>query len=398
MKKILLILLTSFSHYGFSQDLATGTWRGEIIYDQVTVPFEFVIDKIGGEYNCTIINGEERKRLEVVTVTEDSVWVQLDVFDAELRAKYTSQSMSGNWIKHYRNSKIPFKASLEAPRYSNDLPPNFMIKDPWEVTFSPPNALAYPGVGLWKQTGSRVSGTIMTGVSDFRYFEGIAFGDSIELSSFDGAHAFLLQGVKTAKGWEGAFHFDNSYIEDWSARPNPEANLTDPWELVKVDKGKHRPFFDILSAGSKSNKIDESDFFGKVLVIQLFGTWCPNSLDQSRFLSDWYQKNKDRDVEILAVSYETNFSESYGLSRIESYKKSLDIEYPMVLGGRLSKSQAAIGFPFMKKIEAFPTLVVLDKDGYVRYVHSYFNGPATGKYYDQFVSRFNSIIDELEAE
>jgi len=398
MKRILLILFTGFAFSGFSQELAKGSWHGEILYDQATVPFEFIIDKNGEQFKCMIINGDERKLLDVVTVSGDSIWIQLDVFDAEIRAKFTDQSMTGNWIKHYRKSSIPFQASYGVSRYPNRGRTDVKINEPWEITFTPSHALAYKGVGLWEQTGSKVSGTIMTGVSDFRYFEGVVFGDSIEVSSFDGAHAFLLQGVKTDEGWQGIFHFDNGYTEDWTARSNPEASLPDPWEVVKVDKGKHRPFFDILSAGSKNQNIDESDFFGKVLIIQLFGTWCPNSLDQTRFLYQWYQENSQRDVEILAVSYETNFSEAYGLSRIETYKETLDINYPVILGGRLSKSQAAVGFPFMEKIEAFPTLVILDKDGYVRYVHSYFNGPATGKYYDQFVAQFNNIIDELEAE
>ena len=70
----------------------------------------------------------------------------------------------------------------------------------------------------------------------------------------------------------------------------------------------------------------------------------------------------------------------------------------MVLGGRLSKTGAAMPFPFMERIEAFPTLVILDKSGYVRYVHSYFNGPATGEYYQAFDQRFNEIVDSLLAE
>ena len=75
-----------------------------------------------------------------------------------------------------------------------------------------------------------------------------------------------------------------------------------------------------------------------------------------------------------------------------------EIEYDLILGGRLSKTGAATPFPFMNRIEAFPTLVILDKQGYVRYVHSYFNGPATGEYYRSFDQRFNEIVDLLVAE
>ena len=154
----------------------------------------------------------------------------------------------------------------------------------------------------------------------------------------------------------------------------------------------------MLGAGSGKNAIDPTKYEGKVLIIQLFGTWCPNSHDQTTYLVDWYQKNKEKDIAILASSYEANYSQEYGLERIEKYKSVNGIEYDMVLGGRLSKTAAAIPFPFMEKIEAFPTLVIVDKQGYVRYVHSYFNGPATGSYYTEFDDRFNAIIAELLAE
>jgi len=67
----------------------------------------------------------------------------------------------------------------------------------------------------------------------------------------------------------------------------------------------------------------------------------------------------------------------------------------VVLGGRLSKSQAALAFPFMSKIEAFPTLVIVDKDGFVHSVFNYFNGPATKEYYEAFKEQFGDVVEEL---
>ena len=109
----------------------------------------------------------------------------------------------------------------------------------------------------------------------------------------------------------------------------------------------------------------------------------------------WYNKNQEKNVAILASSYEANYSQEYGLSRLEDYREMNEIPYDLVLGGRLSKTAAAMPFPFMNRIEAFPTLVILDKAGYVRYVHSYFNGPATGDYYQSFDARFSEIIESL---
>jgi len=379
-----------------SQSITTGVWRGIIHYEEQNVPFHFEV-KQSDQLYIEIINGKGRKRVDDVRREKDSLFIKLTPFDAELKVKYTTNSMSGEWRKHYRNSAVPFTATYDKERFDDGEQQPTEVSKKWKMTFNPTAGLAYPAVGLWEQNGSRMTGTVMTGVSDFRYFEGVIVGDSIKASSFDGAHAFLLLGKKEGKQWKGTFYFDNSYSEDWEAQANDNASLPDPWTVVEVNEGEHRPFFDILSAG-EDYTIDESKYSDKVLVIQLFGTWCPNSLDETNYLIDWYRKNDALDVEVLAVSYEANYSQEYGMQRIEEYKEALNIPYDIVLGGRLSKGQAAVAFPFMDKIEAFPTLVIVDKFGFVRYVHSYFNGPATGSYYDDFDKRFNAIIKELITE
>ena len=159
---------------------------------------------------------------------------------------------------------------------------------------------------------------------------------------------------------------------------------------IKPDLGK--------LAALSDQSISSREYEGKVLIVQLMGTWCSNSQDQTRYLTKWISEHPNSDVEILAVNYEANYSVGYGLDRINTYKQRLNIPYKMILGGPLSKTKAAEPFSFMDQILAFPTLVFIDKEGYARYVHSYFTGPATGNYYLDFDRRFNTIVDELSAE
>ena len=118
--------------------------------------------------------------------------------------------------------------------------------------------------------------------------------------------------------------------------------------MVIIDEIKHKPYFDLLGAGSGRNAIDVSQYADKVVIIQVFGTWCPNSFDQTRFLVDWY-KSKNEDVEVVASTYEPNYSKEYGLKRIADYKSNLGIPYDVYLGGQLSKAQAAFSFPFIER-------------------------------------------------
>ncbi|MEQ9467140.1 MAG: TlpA disulfide reductase family protein [Ekhidna sp.] len=400
MKPILSIATLIFCLISNAQLIKSGQWRGTIHYDSANVPFTFEVGYPQGEVpEITIVNGMDRNVIRNAVIEGDSIFIPLDPFDVEIRARYSAMEMNGFYKKYYRDMSIPFSAVFGKPRMvKNSVRPSPMIEGRWAITFSPNSSDMSKGVGLFRTRGNVVTGTIMTQVSDYRFFEGILDGDSIKLSCFDGAHAFAFLGKKMEDGWVGEMVYDNSYSEPWIATYDAEAELADPFGMVKVEPGKEKPYYDLLGAGEGRDAIDPTKYEGKVLIIQLFGTWCPNSLDQTQYLVDWYKKNQERDIAILASSFEANYSQEYGLERLEKYRKINEIPYDMVLGGRLSKTGAATPFPFMQRIEAFPTLVIVDKQGFVRYVHSYFNGPATGEYFKAFDERFNEIIESLLAE
>ena len=401
MKSLLTSYLIFVVIFSQGQILKAGMWTGQIAYDSIQVPITFEIVSMGGEVpEIIFINGQERITIKNAEISGDSLFIPIDPFDVSIQAQFGAMSITGEYVKNYRDDRMLFTARYGGVRFlKKSTKQNVRIEDRWKMTFSPNTPNMSDGVGLFKQMGDRVTGTVISETSDYRYFDGILDDDSIKLSSFDGAHAFMILGKRNGLNeWEGRIIFDNNYEELWTAVYDAEAELTDPFELVKIEQDTHKPYYDLLGAGTGANAIDPLEYEGKVLIIQVFGTWCPNSLDQTKYLVGWYNKNKDRDVSILASSYEANYSKEYGSKRLEDYKRLNKIPYDMVLGGRLSKTGAAMPFPFINKIKAFPTLVIVDKNGYARYVHSYFNGPATGSYYKEFDVRFNEIMDELLAE
>lgn len=395
---IFILSLFVFS-VSFAQMIKSGKWQGTIHYKGTDVFFTIEVGYSGGEVpEITFVNGEERITAKGVQLTGDSIFIPLSPFDVEIRAKISAMGMKGIYLKHYRDAKIPFSATYGKPRVPKyQVKPSPVIQPRWSVTLAPNSPYEEQGVGLFEQKGNTVTGTILTLVGDYRYFEGILDGDSIKLYSFDGAHAFAFLGKKTETGWNGKMVYDEGSEKLWEATYDAEAELADPFSMVKLAP-EEKPYYDLLGAGQGRDAIDVSKYKGKVLIIQLFGTWCPNSLDATKYLVKWYNENKAKDVAVLASSFEINYSREYGIERLATYQKANQIPYDLVLGGRLSKAAAAMPFPSIKKLEAFPTLVILDKQGYARYVHSYFNGPATGKYYQDFDKKFNEIVESLLSE
>ncbi len=387
----IVICASSFSLH--SQNIPDGIWVGALDYGEIQCPIRFEISSQGLE--MILINGDERAVFQIEK-SSDSLLIPMKPFDAYISAKYSDDEViRGTWNKPYRGISVSFSASMVSFKEGVISDSNAKIK--LKMTFNPGENNQYPAVGVFDFWGERATGTVLTETGDFRYFEGTKKGDSMAISAFDGTHGFLLTGKRNDTEWSGEMHFEPGYSEHWTALEDDNAAISDPFEMVEVEAGTHKPYYDLLGAGSGKNAIDVSKYEGKVLIIQVFGTWCPNSLDQTNYLLDWYPQRPDG-VEILAVTYEPNYSKEYGLRRINEYTSHLDIPYDMVLGGALSKSQAALPFPFLKRLEAFPTLVLVDKNGYARYVHSYFNGPATGDLYADFITEFNQKINELAVE
>ncbi len=394
----LLILVASFNLK--AQSIKNGNWKGTIHYDTVEVPFIFNFEQTSDSSAIIIIkNAEERIRIENAVIKNDSIFIPMYVFDAVIKAVYTDGKMTGEWHKHYKNAKgTLFTAEFNQPRFLNALPTSTRVIDNnWEVTFTQPSGLSTKAVGLFSQQENIVTGSLITNLGDFRYFEGVIYGDSIRLSSFDGVHGFLMLGKFEKNAWTGVFYYENGYSEKWEAAYNSEFALANPFSLITVEPNTHKPYYGILTAGGEYNAIDTEAIEGKVVIIQLMGTWCPNSLDQTKYLIKWYNSQNKDNIELIAVTYEPG-DKTYAQERIDAYSNLLNIPYPMFIGGSMSKGQAALAFPNMGKINAFPTLVMIDKQGYIRYINSYFNGPATVDYYLDFIKEFDERVDKLMSE
>ncbi|PWN05994.1 TlpA disulfide reductase family protein [Rhodohalobacter mucosus] len=400
MKKFFLLfsvfsLLTVLLH---AQTPGEGSWKGTIFYSNGEIPFTFDLryPDDSGNPVFTFINGEDRASLQA-EVRNDSLFIPMFAFDITLKMALGEDTMQGSLNKHYNGRSYPFQAVLGQPRY--DIAPEetpLLVGNRWRMTINPGQRGEYPAVGLFSQNGNHITGTIMTETSDYRFFEGHIKGKDIEMSVFDGVHSFLLKGAfdeKTGQ-WSGDLILDDGYSRSWTAEQDDTAELPDPFGIIDLNAQNIRPNLNALAALDEQT-VTAEDYEGKVLIVQLMGTWCTNSRDQTLYLTNWLQEHDYPGLEILSVNYEANYSPEYGLQRIESYKERLNIPYKMILGGPLSKRAAAEPFPFMDQILAFPTLVFIDKDGYARYVHSYFNGPATGEYYHEFDRRFNEIVEEL---
>lgn len=400
----LTFLLFSCTKNPQTTNLKQGIWRGIIDIQGNDLPFNFEILKTGAVYSANLINGKERIKLDEVSVLGDSVVIKMHIFDIDIRAKIDGDNLSGLYIKNYAdNYRLPFKAIFGKTGRFEKPQSNKLFDGRWETTFVKDDGGTYPALGIFKADGDLLTGTFMTETGDYRYLEGYTENNTMHLYTFDGNHAYVFKANLQKDGTlKGNFFSGRSSNEPFTALNNPTFELPNALELTYLKAGYDKVNFSFPGLDGKPVTLNDDKYKGKVIVLQIFGTWCPNCMDETLFYKDWYDKNKAQGVEIIGLAYENpkngKFDFDYAKSRVEKMKEKYKVGYDYVLAGISESSDASRSLPMLNKVISFPTTIIIDRKGVVRRIHTGFSGPATGKYYEAFVEDFNTFMNTLIAE
>lgn len=382
--------------------LQEGNWRGAITMQGMELPFNFIVKKDSAYYSITLINGEEKIELNEVVVKNDSVFITLHIFDIDINAKINGNKLEGIYRKNYlENYELPFTATFndKHTHQKNTRLKNQKFDGKWQVKFTEPDGKTYPSIGIFNTNEEKSKGTFLTPLGDYRYLEGFTNDNEMLLSTFDGNHAFIFKAeLINDSTLTGDFWSGQSWHETWTASKNPKASLPSDLEATYLKEGYEKVDFSFPDLEENLVSPTDEKYKNKVVLLQIFGTWCPNCMDETKFYADWYSKNKDRGVEIIALAYEQKDDFEYAKSRVTKMKERYQADYDFVIAGTASKKAASKSLPMINEIISFPTSIFIDRKGNVRRIHTGFSGPATGVYYEQFVEDFNDFMNQLLAE
>lgn len=392
-----------------SATLTTGSYRAVLQTPGGELPFGLDIQPVADQektYTVFAVNGSERLPMDTATVQGDSLHIPMGLFESELVAKIDGKKLRGV----YRRNRVglglqtlPFEAEQGLTyRFTKDASTTTNVSGKWATQFESKTGRvdSVNAVGIFEQTGNRVTGTFLTPTGDYRYLDGNVVGDSLFLSCFDGSHLFLFKAKQdqATRTMTGGFWSGISGYESWVARFDPKAELPDPGTLTYLKPGAKTLSVSFPEPNGKVVSLADPRFKDKVTIVQILGSWCPNCMDETKFLIPWYQKNKQRGVEVLGLAFERSPEMAISGPKIERMKERFQIDYPIVLAGSNDKAEASKALPDLNAVIAFPTTIFIDKKGKVRHIHTGFSGPGTGKYYDQYVDEFNALVDKLLAE
>jgi thiol-disulfide isomerase/thioredoxin len=378
---------------------AYGEWRGAFATSEGELPFLFEVKHLNNDsIEFTLINGKERITTLNADIIGDSLIAEMPVYESVLIGKIKGtgkDTLEGVWIKtaYDKETAIPFKAVYGGKylfaSHNTQIPTD--ISGTYSTTFLDSGS-SEQGIGTFEQAALEIRGSFLTPTGDYRYLTGIVEKDSVFLSGFDGASAYLVKGKIFGSKISGKLVSANGKFRAFEAIKSDAAAMEDL--KTEIDLGQPVTF-SLPNHLQQKLTFPSEKYRNKVVILQILGTWCHNCIDETNYLAQRSEMWKKQGVEIIGLSFERTDMEEKGRDNIRRLVERFKVKYPILLAGQPKPESLQKTFPQIKEVLGYPTTILIGKDGKVADVHVGFSGPATGKFYQQYQQEFESKIAKL---
>lgn len=373
-----------------------GPWRGVLELAGGGLRFGLELERAGAGWRGRLCNGAECEPLSGVRVLGDSVRLEIADYAATIVARLSGDSLIGS----YRNvgnrgpRTIPFHASRG--KWPAGSGPRSLVGR-WDATFFQELGSSRRQLEL-RNGAAGLEGTVISNTGDYGHFAGSVKGDSFFLSHFDGSFVYLVSGVQRGDTLRGIFNAGLRSQTPFEAVRNTGAPyLKTPTEITGADTTA--PFrFSGRGLDGRAVTQDDPRFRGKVVLVDIFGSWCPTCHESAPLLVRLDRKYRSRGLQIVGLAYEVTGDTAVDGLQVRRFRKKFGIPFPLLLAGVNDVEVAAETLPQLRGFTSFPTTVFLGRDGKVRRVHAGFYGRATGTQHDRMVEEFEREIETLLAE
>jgi len=398
---VLLAVAPSILAQSVPQTIA-GRWDATIQINGVETPFPLEISGSGQNVTASFFNGDDRYASTQGRFENGKLVLNWDYYAATLDATLKDGVLEGQYAGT-RRMKGPFairatRAAVAKPSaVSATVPSVPSIGGLWEI----PNKSG-KGELAWRfivrQSGPKADATILRVDGDTGTISGAFQNGKFVLSHFDGARAHLLEITPADDGTLDILQDAKTKLTAYrpaAARAKGLPEPTDP-DLHTTMKDGSEPFrfsFPDLNGRVVSNA--DARFRGKVLVVEITGSWCPNCHDEAPFLAEIYRKYGRQEFEIVSLSFE-EADQLKDPARLRAFVKKYGLEFPVLLCGDPDEANAKLSQ--LVNWNTWPATLFIDRRGLVRGIHSGFPSSGSGDLFRQAKDEFNVEVGRLLAE
>lgn len=117
--------------------------------------------------------------------------------------------------------------------------------------------------------------------------------------------------------------------------------------------------FDFSLPSTEGETVAKEDFAGRVLIVDIWGTWCPPCRAEVPHFVELQQEYEDQGLSIVGINYEGASSDEEAIGAIAEFTAEVPVNYPLLLGDEATQEQ-------VPQFSGYPTTLFIDRTGKVR--------------------------------
>jgi len=385
-----------------------GVCRGTIRNNSgEEVAFTLEVKREGDGIVGALVNGADRTVSTGGSFEGDTLKLRYDFYDAELTAVIVGDELGGGFTRQWRKQTLARKLRAErlvgtgaASSQSNSSNQSAEVSGEWVMRVG-----EEPKVSLWraafKQQGSLAKGTIIPLSGDWGEMTGSFENNQLTLNRFDGINCRVFKATLTPQGaLEGFVDFGlfdpkRKVVAERLTAENRSsvASLPDPANYTRM-KNPAEPFrFSFPDPDGKTISSTDERFKNKVVIVTVTGSWCPNCYDEAPVLQEFYDRYRDRGLEVVALSFEYTGDAARDTRQLRAFAKRLGVKYPILYAGSYEDAEKKLSQ--LDNVGAYPTAIYIGRDGMVKHIHAGFEGKATGERFTKLKAEMEALIMDL---
>jgi len=401
--KLYALLAVIVAVIGFAPPVAaqpvSGLWDASVLVNNgaLEIPFRFELSGSGANVKGSFFNGDDKTTSTSGSLQNGKLSLSFDELGTKLEATLKDGRLEGEYSRGTRGAPYPFTAKryTSAAAGAANIP---SIAGLWNVQVGKSSK----GEAAWqlivRQSGAEASAVILRIDGDTGTLTGTYRDGKFELSHFSGARPLRLELTPSADGTLAVVQNTDKPLtairaEQATAKGLPQPS--DPTRFTSV-KDPSEPFrFNFPDLDGKMVSNTDPRFQGKVVIVAIGGSWCPNCHDETPFLVELYKKYKKQGLEIVELSFEEE-AQIKNPVRVKAFNKRYGVEYTVLIPGEPKELNDKV--PQGLNLNSFPTTFFLGRDGKVRSAHAGFAGKASGKFHTEMKEDVTALVERLLAE
>jgi thiol-disulfide isomerase/thioredoxin len=379
-----------------------GRWDAAVLANGVAVPFRFEIATTATSATGTFFDGDRKIASTSGRFANGRLTLDYDFLNTVLDAAFDGRELHGTYRNRRPNARpMEIAALRHVPRPASAADHAPAVAGDWVMyrTAQDNNKLDVSWRLHLTQSGSEVSGAILKTSGDSGTLTGEWRDGRLTLSHFAGERPLLFEARLNRDATlditlDRLFTYRAARAHQLAGKGIPTPPDLAQFTGVKDPRAPLR--FSGVDVDGRPVSQADARFRGRVVVLTIGGTWCPNCHDEAPFLSSLYNEFRPKGLEVAGLFFENDADLSVVRPRIVAFARRYGVTYPIIFAGTTDQADSKLSQ--LRNFSVYPTTIIIGRDGLVRRVQAGFAGTATGAEHERLVREERSLVERLLAE